>query len=123
MNNGGGEVYDCDAEDSAYKSALSCSTTASSEYDENVHDFEEAISGVDIVLEACNSWYSETFELKGRNIYNSTDNTSNIANMVWCTHTKLGCAVVNCPSGTHVVCHYTPKEKAGGATIYEKDEQ
>ncbi|KIH51608.1 hypothetical protein ANCDUO_18305, partial [Ancylostoma duodenale] len=111
-------VYDCDVEDEAYESARHCNRTASSGYNENVHVFKGDISNVDIVFEACKSWYNEASKLKEGNINKSKDNTSNIANgMVRDTNAKLGCAVVKCPSETHVVCHYTPKEKADGEKI------
>ncbi|KAL6741239.1 hypothetical protein Aduo_014513 [Ancylostoma duodenale] len=117
-------VYDCDAENSAYESAMKCSTTASSseKYDENVYVIEDDGDVSDPILEAVNSWSSEALDLnqaKTGNLYSSSDKIPNFANVAWDSHTKVGCAVVKCGSKTHVVCHYTPKEEAEGRLIYE----
>nr|Q962V9.2 RecName: Full=Hookworm platelet inhibitor 1; Short=HPI-1; Flags: Precursor [Ancylostoma caninum] len=109
-------VYDCTLEEKAYKSAEKCSEEPSSE-EENVDVFSAAT--LNIPLEAGNSWWSEIFELRGK-VYNKNGKTSNIANMVWDSHDKLGCAVVDCSGKTHVVCQYGPEAKGDGKTIYEE---
>ncbi|KIH62672.1 SCP-like protein [Ancylostoma duodenale] len=121
-----GREYDCEAENSAYESAkATCSGTASSsdEYDENLH----VVEGDEVdPLEAINSWSSEALDLNqaaAGNLYLSSYNISNFANLAWDTHTKFGCAVVKCDSGKiHLVCHYAPKVQKEGEQIYETGE-
>ncbi|KAL6741251.1 hypothetical protein Aduo_014524 [Ancylostoma duodenale] len=110
--------YDCDAENSAYISAKKCSTTPApvNDYDENLYEVEDGEG--DPVVEAINAWSSEAldFDQKAGNLYN--DKIPSFANLVWDTHAKLGCAVVDCGRKKHVVCHYGPKEEREGKQIY-----
>ncbi|EPB73208.1 SCP-like protein [Ancylostoma ceylanicum] len=123
-------IYDCDLENSAYNSQRACETDQSkpSTEEENLYFPEEEtyipeedMDDRNFALEAVNSWSSEIFDLK-ENVY-KFKNTSSIANIVWDSHNRVGCAVVDCSGKTHVVCHYGPKVKGDGKTIYEKGEK
>ncbi|RCN27926.1 SCP-like protein, partial [Ancylostoma caninum] len=113
------QIYDCEAEKSAYEVAQKlCSGTPSSpkEYDENRHVNDATDDSTDYILEAANSWWAEILKTE-ENLYNSTVN-ANFANMLWDSREKLGCAIAKCGK-THVVCHYPKIEKEEGEPIYK----
>nr|AAO63575.1 secreted protein 3 precursor [Ancylostoma caninum] len=114
-------VYDCAIEKGIYESDTKCEMKPSME-EENVEVIDGNSDDLTVISEAGNSWWSEILDLKGKDVYNSVDNTSEIANMAWESHAKLGCAVVECSKKTHVVCRYGPEGKGEGKKIYEKGE-
>ncbi|KIH67869.1 SCP-like protein [Ancylostoma duodenale] len=118
--------YDCEAEKSAYFSALySCDAPPYSmdDYDENIYVMERT-SDITEIASAAVSWWNEikrvVLDQKDRkNDYSSNLKIPNFANMVWDTREKVGCAAAKCSNGkTHVVCHYAPKLRGEGKRMY-----
>ncbi|EPB73211.1 SCP-like protein [Ancylostoma ceylanicum] len=121
-------TYDCPAEASAHSSAAQCRNAAASSanYDENFYAINSnTIEHNTAAREAANTWGLEISTRTmpqgdtERNMYSSSLGIPNFANMVWETHSGVGCAIVRCSTRTNIVCHYSPKSMGDNRQIYK----
>ncbi|CAJ0602553.1 unnamed protein product [Cylicocyclus nassatus] len=118
--------YDCDVEKHAVKHAAKCVFQHSndSDFGENIYMRWPAYGKVRAAKDASRSWFEElaqngvgkslkfTKELLNRGVGHYTQ-------MIWQSTKVIGCAVVNCPKMSLVVCNYKKAGNILNSKIYE----
>ncbi|ETN84443.1 SCP-like protein [Necator americanus] len=124
--------YDCSLESSALVQAKTCTLTASAASSrggqgENyysgalVNDLEQA------VRTAMQQWFNQittsgvnpVMQFRAR-VRDKPNAPVAFTQMVWGTSTKVGCAVIKCPSNTYTVCRYSPAGNIVDGYVYKR---